>query len=311
MDQLYLPITLVLAAAAIIRIPTVIRQPHARPAWFATALAMLALMTRGSLIPIQTLDAWLGDQNLIFLVQCWLATFAFWVMCEAAGADTRRERRASLRLWIPSTWCVVFTVPFFLIQGRKGTDLFFIDAHLGEPSAIVCGILYMLGITGSCGRLLVTLRGRPAAAHWFFRIGASCVVVASLLWCASIVIAAHQTPIDWMGTCFDSLFYPGVVIMALGLVTFAIQRQARRITMQRRVSQLRAILSRNDVIAPDPEQELPLVVFDLLVRIKDARTIGLVSPTIAEAKVIAHATAWVDRAFPQIASLSTANGASS
>lgn len=307
MDQLYLPITIVLFIAAAVKTPTAIRNPQARPAWFATLFAVPALLTRGGLVPIQTLDAWLGGENLIFLLQCWLATYAFWCLCMAAAVDATGDERPILRLWIPTAWCAIYTVPFFLIDDRGGTELFFIDAHVDDPAAVVCGILYMLGIVGICVQLIWNLRGRQAVAHWVFRLGAALVIMGSLLWIAAILIdhvaQLERSEIAWLYTSFDVFFYPGVVVLAFGLMTFAAQRYIRKLVLRRRVRALQDMLVRHGSEPLPAGDDLGFTLYDLLIRIEDLRVMRAITPSPEEERLLQRSSALVERWYPQVLDL--------
>lgn len=309
MDQLYLPILLILVIAVIARIPTAIRVPTARPAWFATLIAVPAFMTRGPIIPIQTLDAWMGGENIIFLVQSWLVVFAFWGLAEAAGTDITSSERPKLRLWIPLLSCIAFTVPFFLIPNREGTELFFIDAHVDDLAAIICGVLYMAAVAGICVRLLIRLHGRDAPAHWVFRIGAALVIAGCVLWSTAIILdhalALGRTPIVWMYVGFDILFYPGVVALALGLVAFATQRAIRQLIIRRRVAALHDILASRSFTIDESDRPLPFVAYDLMVQIEDLRILGAIRPTAEEQRTLDKVARWVERTFPQVHDITT------
>lgn len=307
MDQLYLPITLILIAAVLIRLPSALRYREARAAWLATLFAVPALLSRGAVVPIETLDGWMGGQNLIFLVQCWFATLAFWALGEAAGADGSAGRR-DLRLYIPLLWCIVYTVPFFFITDRTPTELFFIDAHVADLAAILCGSLYIIGIAATCVLLLWRLRNRHAPAHWVFRVGAVLIAAGSLLWMLAIIIH-HAYDLDresilWMYLGFDVLFYPGVVVLALALMVFAAQRSIRRITARRRIAQLQRILTSRSLAAVDGDDDLSFWIYSLLVQIQDLRTLGALAPTPDEQRLIETTVAWTERTFPQVKTIS-------
>ncbi len=304
MDQLYLPITLVLLTAVLVRIPSIFRSRDGLPSWLATVFAVPALLTRGAVIPIEELDRWLGGQNIIFLVQCWFATFAFWAIGEAARARIGAESQLARHVWVPFAWSAVYTVPFFLISQRTPTELFFIDAHVTDPAAVTCGILYIGGITALCLDILKNLRGRRSMPHALLKLGAAAVAGGSILW--GLAIAIHhmmkleRSQILWMYLGFDVLFYPGVVLLALGLVSFAVQRRLRAHGARTRLRYVTTLATANglelELLAADEPHQL----FDAMVQMRDSAMLGVIAFTAAEEVKLHQIAEWLRKALPRV-----------
>ncbi|MGW9159315.1 hypothetical protein [Microbacterium sp. NPDC055665] len=311
MDQLYMPITLVLIVAVVVRAHSAFQNAEAFPAWLATVIAIPALLSRGALIPIDTLDAWVGGQNIIFLIQCWCATFAFWAIGEAARLlpgnrdnDLGSRDPVKLDFRVPLLWSAGYTIPFFFIAERTPTELFFIDAHVDDLAAVLCGVLYMAGVIGICLTLLHRLRGRRTVGHWALKLGAAAVAGGSTLWSVAIVIHhaldLRRAAILWMYLGFDVLFYPGVVLMAVGLLLFAATRRVRQNGARSRARTPRQILERHSIdashMATDPIDQL----IELLVKVRDAYQRGMVTITKEEEVELREAADWVRDVLPQV-----------
>jgi hypothetical protein len=205
------------------------RVPRARLAWLAAFLGSLALLTQGTIIPIEQLDGALGGSNVLKLIQGILTMVALWlgVQVGTAAADARVR---TLPWSFPAILAAAFTFSFLLIPDRGTTSFLFVEngARTSDPIWLY-GVVHMVGIA-----LIGLLLFHSARAAWptprrFFRIGAIAVVVGCATEVADLTLTRFAQPIPLITGLFDPLFYLGVVCLVGGaMAAWAATRRIRR-----------------------------------------------------------------------------------
>lgn len=299
----YLLVFVALLLTFLLRTRTAISRPYARLAWLASAFGTVAIFTRGPVVPLTQLDSWLGGQNIVFLIQCWAATAAFWLLTEAAGAQDTRRPLTIPRPWYIAGYCVLFTIAFFMIEDRSPTVTHFSERYADQLALILCAGLYMAGIAFLTLRLIFRVRTRSASLYWFFRIGSGLIAAG----CASEIfslIAIHVSPgtslSEPAGALFDLLFYPGVGVILLGLGAFKLQRHLRKRQMITHQSALTQVLRTRNLDISEASELGAHSIYALLVQINDARVLDLVHPSAVEAHAINAAEDWLESKLPAL-----------
>lgn len=221
-----------LAFIFIFRARNALRSPAVRISWLASGVGAAAMFTRGTVIPLNALDAWLGGTNLINLVQNLAAATAFWLVMQAVTSSNSTLR--TLR-WRPLVLgLVAFTIPFFLIN-RGSTEEDFIVARSDQPALFIYASIYMAMVAVICTYLMLKIWSGRTVTHWILVGGSGLVALASTI---EIVYLAAKCFNWWspetqhtIGLLFDPLFYGGVVLIATSIARWAVQRawRARRI----------------------------------------------------------------------------------
>lgn len=307
MRYLYLGVFVVLIAVLIARIPAAVRNRESWMTWLAVLLACLAIMTLGPVIPIEVLDSWLGGTNIVWLVQCVLATFAFWAFAEAAKAIDGIGAHPLRTIPVPVLGCALFTLPFFLSRNRGPTVEHFSRVHAYDLTIYVSALTYMAGLCWIVGGIVRASRGHTAPGHRLFRTGGvaiigGCIVEAITMTVDHLRIGNPAlVHIAYWG--FDVLFYPGVILIVSGMVYFSIRRISRACRIRRRADNLRKIITQNGLPSLDDEVGHPAdtyTVYSLLIRINDHRILGNLTLSPIEATLVADSEAWVEADLPQM-----------
>lgn len=203
-----------LLIVVVARAPLAFRQPRARIAWLAAALGMLALLTQGTVIPLEYLDGLLGGSNVLKLVQNVLTMIALWLGVQVGTAPAHARIR-TLPWALPTMLAAIFTLTFLLIPSRGDTSFLFVETGAETSTSIwLYGVVHMLGIA-----VIGLLLFRSARAAWpipkrFFRAGAIAIVIACASEVVDLTLTRFAEPIAAVTMLFDPLFYLGV----LGLV---------------------------------------------------------------------------------------------
>lgn len=308
MSGLYLVAFLALAAAFIIRILSAVKSAHRRPAWLACGIGALAILTLGPIVPVDTIDAALGGTNIIYLVQCWLALIAFWLVTEAARSIADRD--ATVRHpWIIAAYCGLIAIPFFFITDRAPTAPYFIHDHVEQLAAVMCASVYMIGVAFLTVRLLVHVRTKRSIGYWLFRAGGALVIggiVTEIIGLLAGFLGAPNHVRDALWSVFDPTFYPGILLIVSGIFSFWIARRLRTARTRRRIRRLTEILTQRGIAVPrsDPEDHA-YTVYALLIRITDAEVLGHMHLTDEERAGVEESERWVERILPQLVEVGT------
>lgn len=305
MTMIYVAVFVVLVGVLIFRVPAAVRTLSSRMTWISVLLAIFAMVALGTVVPIDQADALLGGSNVIWLMQCILATLAFWAFSEAAlSVDEGGEHRFPARSVIaPLAWCVAFTVPFLLSSGRGTTVVHFSRVHATDLWVFVSAVIYMAGVSWMVARIVRISFSRVEAGYRLFTVGSVLIVLACV--CEAVVmILVRFAVLDSHTGCyllFEVMFYPGVVCIAVGMLWFSLRRRLRLREIRTRADRLRRILRDRGIELPgDDKVNDTYAVYALLVRITDHRVLGDLVLTRQEARIVDAAETWVEEDLPQM-----------
>ncbi|WP_308468469.1 hypothetical protein [Rathayibacter soli] len=283
--------TLLLCALVLLRIPTAIRDPRARPFWFATLFGAIGMLFRGALIPAADMDGILGGHNWLNLLQNLAATAAFWFGARTIAALVKGRTPHTYFIALVAA-SVAITVPFAFIRKGDHTDgRAFILMHIDQFAMFAYVVIYMSCVGALAAVLLLGIRHRSSRFYIPFRIGATLVILA----CADEIVfaaAAHWRLfppgvwqfIDWL---FEPLFYPGLMLVTLASFLFAAARSWQR----RRARHLTLMLDPRALPrGRDDDGELA-TLYNTVVRLRDQQTgtTGPMSTALGKAEsVLSH-----------------------
>lgn len=204
------------------------RQPRARIAWLAALIGCIALLTQGTVIPLEILDGFLGGTNVLKLVQNVLTMVALWLGIQAGTAPVSARIR-TLRWWFPGLLGALFAVVFFAALPERGMSSFrFLeDAAMTSTGAWAYGVLHMAGIALVGLLLFRSARGSLPKTRVFFRVGAVGIVLGCLSEILDLTLSRFFEPDALVSALFDPLFYLGVVSFVIGI--FVASRTTTRI----------------------------------------------------------------------------------
>ncbi|WP_150959167.1 hypothetical protein [Microbacterium testaceum] len=204
------------------------RHPRARIAWLAALVGSIALLTQGTVIPLEMLDGLLGGTNILKLVQNVLTMTALWLGIQAGTAPVTARLR-TLRWWFPASLGILFAVVFFLAMPERGPSsfLFLEEAAVTSTGAWAYGVLHMAGIALVGALLFRSARGSLPGTRVFFRVGAVGIVLGCLSEILDLTLARFFQPSAVVSALFDPLFYLGVVSFVIGI--FVATRTSTRI----------------------------------------------------------------------------------
>lgn len=220
-------VTVILIDAALVGLLIVVvaragvayRQPRARIGWLAAALGSVAMLTQGTVIPLEVLDGLLGGSNVLKLVQNVLTMIALWLGVQV-GTATADARVRTLQWWLPGTLAGIFTVVFFAIPQRGATSFLFVEVGARTSTPIwLYGVVHMAGIA-----LIGVLLFRSAAASLptsraLFRVGAIAIVIACASEVVDLTLTRFGEQIALVSALFDPLFYLGVLGLVAGVMS--------------------------------------------------------------------------------------------
>lgn len=218
-------------------------RPRARIAWLAALVGSVALLTQGTVIPLEILDGLLGGTNILKLVQNVLTMVALWLGIQAGTAPVTARIR-TLRWRFPVLLGILFAVVFFVAMPERGPSsfLFLEDAAATSTGAWAYGVLHMAGIALVGALLFRSARASLPGTRAFFRVGAVAIVLGCLSEIADLTLSRFFAPSALVSALFDPLFYLGVVSFVIGI--FVASRTSTRI--RRRGEEL---LARLDALA--------------------------------------------------------------
>lgn len=235
---------IVIAVVLVLRMPSVVTVPSSRLSWFAALFGCLAFTCVGVVVPLYTLDGWLGGTNVVSLLQNSFATAAFWFIMQASRTldGTRFDPRS---FWELPVMIATFSVPFFLIPDRGPTSDDFIKLYAPSPFLWAYASIYMSCVAYIMFRMLAGVRGRAPRQYVAIRIGAWGVAAASILEVVYLTLRVVDARPVWLvetiGNGFVVPFYGGVIVMALGMAGFAfVTRTRSSVLVALRVLLLRA-----------------------------------------------------------------------
>lgn len=290
---------IILAVVFLARTPSAVREPRSRLSWLASGAGTLALLTLGTAIPQPVLDGWIGGQNWLNLVQNVLCTVAFWLVTQAAISQDGRRR--TLNLWPLLAALAAFTLPFLFIVDRGATDYYFIPHRTGQTAMWLYASIYMATIASISFSLILGVRGRPARAYRFFRIGATIVILACVDEIAYLTIArfdlAPGLVVDVLYRLFDLFFYVGVILIVAGIASFTVVRVLRLLNLRHKLFWLRRVLLRRGFTPPPVEDRSDLLgaVYDHVIAIRDRQAMQQLTLIPAELGLVMRSERIISR----------------
>ena len=215
-----------LGVLVLARAPVALRRPAARPAWFASLLGVLGLLSIGVLIPIPVADSWLGGTNILHLFRTALPVAAFWFLRDAVTLQVGKSTRRGSYL-ILCAMLFAQSMVFFQIPSRGPSSVGFVDEHMIYVAGFVWAVLYVGQILWIALTMVVMLLPMRKGIYATFIIGGLATAgggIALVIHCG-LILAGAQLPgaggIPW--ALFNSLFYPGILTIVLGFVTITLR----------------------------------------------------------------------------------------
>jgi hypothetical protein len=286
-----------LAVLVLLRAPVAFRRPAARPAWFATVLGLLGLLAIGVVIPIPVADSWLGGTNILHLLRTALPVASFWFLRDAvalqSGRKTSRGGPVVLVLMLAAQALIFFQIP-----DRGSSNIFFVDDHMIYVQGFVWAVVYVGEIVWIALTMVVMLLPRWKGIYAAFIAGGLATVAGGVALVAhcGLILAGAQAPrvggIPW--TLFNVLFYPGILVIALGFVTITV-RDFHRVASWKLASYrlTRALAGYKDqratqVAAADlPRPANPiLAAYRAAIQLRDLESLGGVSLTPRDTRLL-------------------------
>lgn len=282
-----------LALLAVLRIPAIRRGGAGTLSELALLTGAGAIFMVGTVVPLHTIDSWLGGINLVNLLQNVLATLAIWFMTMTAtnmAIGSWPTRRA---VWELSIVIVAFSIPFFIVAGGP-TDTQFIRNHSTNPWMWMYASIYMAYVAYLMVRMFIALGRREPRPYVVVRVGAVLMVVASVIEIVYLTGRLVGVPLEWLGSAFTPMFYAGILLIVGGLALFPLARLARNIAlavataMLRRASTTQALVV-VEHIDRDSRETLTHSTYRLAVQLADVgNTVELTRPERWSLKFATH-----------------------
>lgn len=235
--------------------------PAPRLSWLASGVGSFALFARGYVVPLPILDGFVGGTNLINLIQNTCSTIAFWLVMQAVVTRDKRSPHG-LRWWPLMVLVASFSVPFFFID-RGVTSRNFIVEELDQVAMWLYASIYMAGVAGMCIRLAVGVRGRPGKAYRLIVLGSGMVAIGSIIEVIFLTLGCFSlgTPelLQLTSGLFDPFFYGGVVLIAIGIATFAAARRAHERKVRRQLIELEQLATERGLVLPRGSEDIARV----------------------------------------------------
>lgn len=305
MTAVYVLVFVVLVGVLMFRMQAAVRTLSSKMTWIAVLLAIVAMLASGTVLSIDEADAALGGANETWLLQCVLATFAFWAFSEAAlSVEEDGDHRLSAWSFVaPVAWCVAFAIPFLLARDRGPTALHFSRVHALNSWVFISAVVYMAGICWMVARVIGASIRRRDLGYRLFILGA----VLIILGCASETVVmslvrggALEMRTGWY-LLFEVTFYPGVVFISVGMMTFSVRRRSRLRQTRIRADLLRRILTEGGIESPSEDSaDDTYTVYALLVRITDHRVLGDLVLSRQDARLVDEIETWVEADLPNM-----------
>ncbi len=190
---------------------------RAFPSWAASLCGLLAIISLGLVVPLETIDAALGGSNVANLLQSILTILAFWFFRESVR-EVAFDSPKRVSRWVLVGLIVAFSIPFILIPDRGPTSSNFMSLHIESLGNVIYNVIYMGGLTWIVGDMIWTLRKRPGGAYALFRVGLGAILLSAVDEIIYITTAT-VTP-SWFDTlthdAFYVLFFGGILVVLVG-----------------------------------------------------------------------------------------------
>lgn len=290
---------LLILALFILRAPTALRRPAARPAWFASGFAILGLLTLGMLVPIPILDRLVGGRNLWNLGEALAATASFWYFRRALQLIDN-PRSGHKRPWGLLVLLTAITIPFCTIA-LGDTDVEFVDNNLTQPGLFIYLLIYLSGLAVIAARSAWIVRRRWKSIFSVFIAGYAFVMIAAIVDIGYITtgylrIGTHAFQYGFF-EAFNVFFYPGVFLLAVG---FTSVYTARWLTSVQPLWRVRKVILTGihlhmsgrpitlSIMRALSGTEPVAEAYDEVVRIRDLSFLENIELTRREAKIVAR-----------------------
>lgn len=285
MPALEISAFLVFATITVLRFPTAVRNPASRLSWAATLVGTFALGARVFL----SLDRFLGGTNWISLVQNVCAVTSFWLLAQAALAQTGRH---PIRWLVLPALLLAFTLPFIAIQDRGTTTDEFIVSKITQTGTWLYASIYMAVFGYIAVSLIAGLRRREPRSYWFFLAGCVLIILACVDEIASLTLDHFQHPNlglrDLLRGLFDVTFYPGIIFVIIGVASFTFTRFGREQRLRHHLRALDAICRRLNIkprsSTARARRETLLDVYNRVIAIRDYEVMQKTAITGSDAR---------------------------
>jgi hypothetical protein len=232
-----------------LRFPSLLRGPRGAPSWYATFFGAVGLLSVGVVIPLSTIDGWLGGTNVANLLQDECAVLAFWFFRNAV-LDYTQDGQKRYPRWLLAIMLFATGFPFFLIQHRGATSPYFGVDHISQLADLAYEDLYFACLIFICSGMIYSIRSSKSPLIRAIVVGLALMGLGSLSDSTFMTMSHfHVTnavllPITFQ--LFYLLFYPGAltVVAALGAIMVVERQYAQRFLWLRRIRRLRKIGSR-------------------------------------------------------------------
>ncbi|WP_426624420.1 hypothetical protein ACPPVW_18725 [Leifsonia sp. McL0607] len=287
-----------ITALFIFRAPSAVRRPAARPAWLASGFGLLGLVCLGIVAPLEGLDALLGGSNLWNLAGAISTTASFWFFGRAVQILDRDV--APTRMWPLLALAGVQIGIFLAIPERGSTSSHFIEKHVYSPAVWLYQLVYILSIAAIAASSAYTVRRRLRSIFALFILGYAGVALACLSYAFDITVRHfkifHQSPLSPFNAGFNALFYPGILLIAVGFTVVYLRYSVKQtlIAWRIRAALLAVVAARlqggrrtwrvfpAEFSKPDPLGQ----TYDWLIEIHELISIDGFAPTSLETSVV-------------------------
>jgi hypothetical protein len=269
-QALQLSALIVAAAVTIVRAPHAIAHPQTRLSWTAILIASLAFLARA--YPV--LDRYLGGSNVISLIQNLFAVTAFWLLAQAA---LNQHHQRPIPWWQLPPMLIAFVVPFLLIDDRGHTSDTFIVDQIAQTGTWLYASIYMAVFGLIAASLLAGLRRRQSRSYRFFLAGCGMVLAACSDEIASLTLDHFGFPNlvlrDGLRAAFNPLFYPGTILVIVGVASFTSIRFGRERLLRHRIRTLDRVCTELGIAIGTPSRREPVLdLYSRVIAIRDHET---------------------------------------
>lgn len=274
MQALQLSALVVAAAVTIVRAPHAVAHPQTRLSWTAILIASIAFFARA----YPSLDRYVGGSNVISLIQNLCAVTAFWLLAQAA---LNQHHQLPIPWWQLPPLLIAFVVPFLLIRNRGTTSDTFIVDQIAQTGTWLYASIYMAVFGFIAASLLAGLRRRQSRSYRFFLAGCVLVLVACGDEITSLTLdhfgVSNLVLRDVLRAAFNPLFYPGAILVIVGVASFTSIRFGRERLLRHRIRTLDKVCSHLGIAAGTPSARAPrrepvLDLYDRVIAIRDHET---------------------------------------
>jgi hypothetical protein len=251
----------------------------------------------GLVIPIQVVDRLLGGTNLNNFFQNTLTLIAFWLVFQ--GLAIQGKMSGQRILWWPLiALLLVMTSAFFSID-RSSTTQHFIAEHATQFPLWLYASVYMAGVAAISMYMAWKLIRGSSTGTKFIAAGAVLVALGSII---QVVFLTASLLGDWddstlklLDEAFYPTFYPGVVLIAVGIAKIHSDHRRRRRRVKMTSTELQKELTKlglNPTLVPESveySREIALEnLYSLVITAHDVQSLhGVNVPYATQLKISA------------------------